>query len=278
MTRLQRNVAPTGQASGKRPRLIATDFDLTIFDHEEPDATRLLIPWFEACHRSGVLVGLASGRTITSLREGLDGVGVRWQQPFPAFVICNEGSIVTPGGESWPGCEGWNNRRCDAVGQVIERFEPVMEDVIRCTLSRGCVLMHPLVSSEAGLSVVYQTPVMAERARRMLVVRLKRETAVEVSRNHHIVSLGPVAMSKGDAVARLCDAMHIPADEVLAIGDNLNDLGMFDARHGFQVAAVANAVEMVVKRVRRRNGFVADARAARGVCQIFKHYFHKTDP
>lgn len=54
-----------------------------------------------------------------------------------------------------------------------------------------------------------------------------------------------ISVSKGKALERLTDHLHIPLSEVMAIGDNYNDISMLE-RVGFSVA-IGNAEEDVKK-------------------------------
>lgn len=58
--------------------------------------------------------------------------------------------------------------------------------------------------------------------------------------------------------------------EILAIGDNYNDISMIDLKLGFVGGCVGNAEENIKKIVKAGGGYVGDGIAFRGVLDILK--------
>ena len=269
----RQNIAPINTVKNKTIQLIATDFDLTIFDYAEPQATKLLLPWFEKLHAMGVKTGIASGRTIAELRGEFDAIDIPWAAPFPDYVICEEGQICTVEGKDWPGAKEWNRRRAQTMLQANEMIRPAFEELVRWAASQGIPIIRPIMSGLGGVNVVFETPEYAMRALEILRDRLGRESSWVMSRNHHIVLAMPRGLDKGDALSHLARIEGISASNVLALGDNLNDRGMLCNGHGFSVATVANAIEEIRNGVSSQGGFIAQSRVARGVAEILAHHF-----
>lgn len=73
---------------------------------------------------------------------------------------------------------------------------------------------------------------------------------------------------KGTALGVVADHFEVPAERVLAFGDNVNDRPMLDGRHGFASASVVNARADVQQWVRDAGGQVADRPSGLGVADI----------
>jgi hypothetical protein len=76
--------------------------------------------------------------------------------------------------------------------------------------------------------------------------------------------------NKGTALEELASLLGIPHQQVLAMGDNHNDLGMLNGSHGFQVACPSNAIDLVKRTVGQNNGYVATAPCSEGVVQALR--------
>jgi len=256
-------------------RLVALDFDLTLYDHAAPRRTRELSIWFARLHRAGVLVGLASGRSVEELFAPLSEIHLPWAQPFPHFVICNEGSIMTPACRDWPGAEAWNAHRRDRVLTANGFLRSNFEFLDRWAKSQAIPITRQIVESEAGINIVLDTPANAQRGLDELKKRLAGKSEYHLSRNHHIILALPHGTEKGAAVAQLAGLCGISSHQVLVIGDNLNDWSMFCETRGFLPASPSNADPQVIDYVKKRGGIVADAPISAGVASIFTEVFGK---
>lgn len=254
-------------------KLVAMDFDLTIYDHSRPIDTLRLQSGFEGLSRAGIMLGLASGRSVNELKSPLEEIGFSWGKPFPDFVICNEGEIRLPDGSDWPGAQVWNSNRGRLVLQTNTKLLPCFEKLVDWASRQGFPIIRDISSDVSGMNVVFETPYVAEEACLYLRKMLSDFPEVEISRNHHIVLALPRQASKGMALAKLAELLGLQAKQVLAIGDNINDLSMLSKDSGFTVATVANADTSVRCNVEEAGGFIADKAISLGVNEIFLHYF-----
>ena len=76
----------------------------------------------------------------------------------------------------------------------------------------------------------------------------------------------PEGCSKGSGIRRLADYLGIHPGEILAVGDNINDLDMFEAA-GWS-AAVGNAAEELKKRA----DYVCRGETVQGVIEAVRHF------
>jgi hydroxymethylpyrimidine pyrophosphatase-like HAD family hydrolase len=259
-------------------KLVAMDFDLTVFDYRNPAAMLLLAPWFDALTKAGVMIGTASGRTIESLRHETTKIGMEWGRPFPSFSIVEEGVILTPEGEPWPGLALRNLDRSARIMASNAKLGPLFKSAVTWAAARDIPLEREIQMGDHGVNVVFDTPENAERVRQYLLKQIPDTSGWRIARNHHIVIGLPEGSDKGVAVRDLAQHLRIPAIETLVIGDNLNDLCMFDAEHAFQTATVGNAVPEAKAAVVSRAGYLARGQIAHGVAEIFGHVFGDLKP
>ena len=252
-------------------RCVALDFDLTLFDYKSPADSKILHPWFEKLHGSGVQAGIASGRTLESLRYELDKLDMPWMNPFPAFVIHEESVIFSPasGGDF----QGWNSSRQEQTRLVSALVRPYFEECAARCLELGIGIEEPVSESPAGVTLVLETPAVAEKQRMLLAEATSHLADVRLSRNHHILMATHAAYHKGSALHHWAGLQGIPASQILAVGDNLNDLCLFEQQWGFQCATVGNADPHVKSRIQECAGHIAEQEIAFGVAEIFEIYF-----
>jgi HAD superfamily hydrolase (TIGR01484 family) len=254
-------------------KLIALDFDLTIYDYANPSLTLKLLPWFKKLSQAGVVVGLATGRRVDDLKYTLEEIGFPWSQPFPAFIICEEGLVMNTDGTEYSPAVEWNNWRRKQVTTTNAILKPIFELKIQEALAEGFECLEDLVTDQSGTKVVYETPKIAEIVRRTLLKAVAKIQGISIVRNHHIILGLPTGADKGSALSQLTLCNNITEDQVLAIGDNLNDLCMIDGGHSFRVATVSNAVSEIQVCVAAKGGFIASKKAPLGVMEIFDYYF-----
>ena len=254
-------------------KLIALDFDLTIYDYRRPADTLHLRSWFERLSSQGVLVGTASGRTFESLRHEITAIGMEWGKPFPSFAIVEEGVILSPDGEPWPGLDQRNRDRALVIDDMNARLLPHFESAANWATANQISIERAISTGPFGINVVFDTPANAERVRQQLLTQVPRDWNCRISRNHHIGLGLPIGSEKGQAVSDLVRRLNLSNHEALVVGDNLNDLCMLDSHHGFRTATVGNAVPEVRNAIAVNGGVQAEGHIAFGVAEIFAAHF-----
>jgi hydroxymethylpyrimidine pyrophosphatase-like HAD family hydrolase len=125
---------------------------------------------------------------------------------------------------------------------------------------------------------VLENPPGAERARLLLQELAGPGYPARISRNHHILMATPASHHKGAALEKLRSLAGFAPGEVLAVGDNLNDLAMMDHALGFRCATVGNAEADVSRLVTERGGHQATAAIAFGVVELLDALFDFRGP
>jgi Cof subfamily protein (haloacid dehalogenase superfamily) len=252
--------------------LVALDLDGTTLNTSH-DLNQVTIDAIQAVAARGVRVVLASGRLPHSIRPfaqrlGLDGVhlglngGVAFdstgrllhkhllsldQLAFAHEVLAEEGlapMVFSPAGI-------WAPRITDDVHLVLSYGEPEA-----LTYSQIEQIVDP-VKVLAVLGAGDRDRVLTDRVEPRL----------------HAIRTGPQffefmapGVGKGPALTEVMEDLGIDRDEVMAIGDSENDVGMLEAA-GFPVA-MGNAVEVV----KRASVVVTGTNAEDGVSQALRRF------
>lgn len=254
-------------------RCVALDFDLTMFDYSRPSDTLVLGPWFKRLHKDGLMLGIASGRTLADLQYELEKIGMSWRKNFPEFVIHEEFYIHWPGSKAAAEIALWNAECAAEVKEVCQVMRPFFDACAEQMAGLGIGIKAGVEETAAGLTLVLENPPGAEQARLLLQEIAGPSNPARISRNHHILLATPANHHKGAALEKLRSLAGFAPAEVLAVGDNLNDLAMMDHSLGFRCATVGNAEADVSRLVAERGGHQASAAIAFGVVELLDALF-----
>ena len=100
------------------------------------------------------------------------------------------------------------------------------------------------IQTDFGKILLYGPFEKLEKARIEMKPKYEGRASIFFSA-HELLELGPVGVNKGNAIKFLSDYMNIPLDEIIAIGDESNDIEMLKTA-GLGLA-VANATEHAKK-------------------------------
>lgn len=239
-------------------RLIATDMDRTLLRSDHTISARTLAA-FEAARQAGVEVVAISGRqpySIASLVMGtaLEGVvvgangavamDIRTQQVLfeETLAVASQQELAAAMVAAYPGLKAVSVRKAgnlyvtedgytgnkvpgaEASPWEIE-FRPAPLAEVLAEPSVKLVLEHPAISAEQLLATAVQLNIPGCHP------TTSGAPFLEVSR---------AGINKGTALTRICQQRDIPLSDVVAFGDNLNDIEMLQAAgHG---VAMGNAL------------------------------------
>ena len=251
-------------ASGRRPALVAIDVDGTLLRSDHTLAPRT-VRAVRAATDAGILVALASARPPRALAVFLDELGLL----APACFVACQGALVGSYDDAgrleviartpldahdtaetvaaarelgltvnWYAGERW----------LVDRITPGVEHESR-VVGFGPEVVDRLddLPAPEKLLLVSETN-EAVRAAERLASRLGDRVSV-VASNEHNVEVTASGVGKAQGVRAVAERLGIASRDALAIGDGLNDLGLFDWA-GASIAP-ANAHPLVRERADR---------------------------
>ena len=263
-------------------RLVALDIDGTLIGDDLLLRDRTVAAVRAARHR-GVSVSLVTGRMSTSA------IVFARQLGLTAPIVAYQGALIRalrPAGDERLGRLLWHRPLAAAAAREVaqwassvglephvnhlERFviradDPRAEDYSSFLGSRAEIvpdliawLRHP-VSKILAVSVEPMDETILKDARR----RFEGRAEVTISHPRFLEFLAP-GISKAEGIRHLARRARVPMDNVLAIGDNFNDLEMLAAvGHGAAMPSAPTPVRAAAR-------YVAPPLAAEGAAQLIE--------
>jgi Cof subfamily protein (haloacid dehalogenase superfamily) len=234
-------------------RLIAIDIDGTLLDSRGriPDVHRDALA---EAHRCGIAIALVTGRSFHFALPVLRSIGI------PATLVCNNGALVKDeSGETamrrllprsaarrvLAGAPGYEDSvaiifdRRDERQMVFERMDwshPNRSGYFeknKAFIAKSPVPLHDALT-EDPIQVMFNGGVAAMRALvgSLRALPVAADCAIALTeyerRDFALVDINGAGCSKGSTLARWVERCGLTRDDVLAIGDNLNDVEMLD--------------------------------------------------
>lgn len=258
--------------------LIAVDLDGTLLGGTPgrygilPAATAALC----GAARLGLRVCIATGRDLPFVLELLAREGIRPRADgWPHVIIAEERTIHEWRDDAFVPDNAWNR---EVLAAERSSFTAVRQGVIE--LLQGPLLaIDPDVRRVDGekeegrgfVEIVFKDSQGSRRGEALLREWLrKRQLPYVPVRNVAGVAIRHSTVGKGAVLAAVCQRFSLQPQQVLAIGDSVNDLSMVDGRLGFKAAAPGNAEPEVQEAVRRIGGYIARGQCGDGVAEAVR--------
>lgn len=248
----------------KKYKMVISDFDGTLFrsDRTVSEESRHAIARFV---ENGGIFAISTGRTLQSILPVAREMGLK------GIVACFNGSVIADietGNvlmerrhtveDTVEICQYLEELQVytqvfDLDAYYVEEDGPILENYKKVT-GISPVLTHKPISEyvkERELACVKALCIVseAERDRYMQKVRERFEDKYYLtSGGRSLIEICPMGCTKGTAVKYLAKAYGIDLEDVIAVGDSLNDLPMLQtAGLGFAVANAEAALKTAVK-------------------------------
>lgn len=223
-------------------RLIASDIDGTLIFHGPggtPDIHPAVFAEIRRLREKGILFCPASGRQYGSLRRIFAPVAEE------LYYICGNGAVVFGPGDPGPVLRSTGMERAEAVKLAEEILAIPQCEVVLCgeKTSWFCPkhddyreLFHDLAGKEMEvLSAPADMPEPITKVTAYCREGTKEPEAILAPRwqRFHPAVSGPewldfTLADKGTGLAQLCEVLGIDRSEVMAFGDNYNDIPMLE--------------------------------------------------
>ncbi|SDS85387.1 HAD family hydrolase [Microlunatus soli] len=250
-------------------RLVAFDLDGTILDGGDtvvPDCAEQI----RRVHDHGVRCVINSGRSTEFQAELLARLGLL--SSFDALVGDERWiELIDTDGQRRP-LQPWNTEtrhRWQLLEPRAAEIAGRVQDEVR---RRGWAgeLIDGLDVARRGLWAVR----MADPEQALAIFRWVHQGAgddgIAINCNGGYLHIYDAARDKGSALAAIAEHFGVAPAQVLAFGDNINDLPMLDGRYGFAAATVANAVPEIQRVVRAGGGRLATRASGAGVAELLR--------
>jgi len=271
------SAAPIAETPARPIRMIAMDLDGTILENGE-----LIRPEVIAALRTiterGVFCVTATGRQIAFQRELFRQyeMDVTTTGIMRALIGDEREVYLAEDGDYVP-LLPWNEHIRELWAVRFPLAWDLLLEAQAEAESRGWTadVMQPAEIAEArGLPtlVLGEASEGAELCRWIQEQIEARGLPLQTNRNIRLVQVFDAAVGKGHALAQLADALGVPHDQVLAVGDSANDYTMLDGRlgYGFRTATLHNAEDELKEIVRAGGGYVATREAGLGTVEAIE--------
>jgi Cof subfamily protein (haloacid dehalogenase superfamily) len=221
-------------------RLLALDLDGTLMDDDMVIRSSRVRWAIAAAQKRGVVVTLATGRMFDFVLPFAQDLGIA------APLICYQGGLIQSPGSSAPLYRAsmepalvrevleWQTRRgwhfvlyADDDVFLDERRHPetFYHDMLGERLVWVDDLFSVLEQHEPVKFIIFVEPHEADHVEADL--RRRFGDRMELTRSHALIVEGnPLGVSKGDALRRLAAHLGVPQAQVMAVGDQDNDVSM----------------------------------------------------
>lgn len=208
--------------------ILGTDLDGTFLEGTHSEKAEFYQFLIEA--KEHISVVFVTGRTLGLVRSLYDG-GLDF---VPDYIIADHGSVIVKG-ESFEPVE-------EIQSQIIEKWEEANHDELKRLLSTQAVQEQPFYPPYRHAYYYHK-----ERFDMSIVPHIL-SLGFECTLSHDVyLDILPATVGKGTTLKRLVESLDCDADKVIACGDSLNDLPLFQA--GYKSIAVGNSEPALLAKI-----------------------------
>ena len=264
-------------------KLIATDLDNTLLDKDGSVPPETVAALAKA-EEKGVTVTVATGRSFASARGVAEMIGGN------GLAICYNGSQIrrlADGMVLYSGCVDQDVQQAiiefvherGLYLQMYDNDEIVVETLrldkhndpdLKFASHRevGDFLKEPLFDTPKMMIAAdpAEVPALQAELEEMFAGRIFCAQS-----EPHLIEIMPAAVNKGTALAALCQEMGIRREEIMALGDNTNDM------HLLQAAGLAIAVANAVPRLQEYADYVCKGERSEGFREAVEKFILAPD-
>lgn len=265
--------SPAGAVTNRAVRLVCLDFDGTIMCYDESPGFfhPKVVERLNDLERHGVAWCTNSGRDFDDQRRVLDAsmhLGLRHK---PIALLCSEALVYERRNGSYVPAEPWNSRAYEGLRslqvEVQARLLPELERLSRAHRNATYFIGEHYLAFNVENGGGWPEKLQAELER-----LLEGIDGCRISRNGGWVAVIHVSLGKGAILREFARRAGFRLDEILAVGDHLNDLDMLNGRAARWVGCPANSAPEIVAAVRAAGGHVANAEGPLGTVEVIRRF------
>lgn len=259
-------------------KLIGMDLDWTIIDYT-PGAKMIgkeLIEELNGFIEKGNYAGIVSGRPLWGFHDSFVICGSQWGMTFPNFVVSREAYIYDVKNGDYIDVKDYNQPVREKIMNFNRKFAAQVNDVLTM-YKDNCIKVNDFIVYGDFATEIMVEKDKADKAMELMNKFLKEKNLNDalVHRNCNSITVYNKGAGKGKTLLGVAKHFGLEPSEILAIGDNYNDISMIDGRYGFIGACVGNADDNIKNIVRQGGGFVGNGTAHNGITDIIRQVKEK---
>lgn len=251
--------------------LIALDLDGTALRYEpvlemEPE----LINYIAALRQAGVGWVMNSDRfteTMNDIAMMLDSV----QKPL-ALLSCQRFIHILDGNAAYTPLSSWNKEQMQKHKKLWDSMAPDFDNWADIIENRFRVVDRVIND------IVFAYMVEGDRTyelRSLMGDFISGYPDAQVSGNHDWSFILHTAFSKRGVLLKCADELGVKKENIITVGDGLNDITMLDGSVSGMTGCPSNASCEVKKAVADAGGYVADEPDAQGTLKVIQYFIEK---
>ncbi|MEO6848442.1 MAG: HAD hydrolase family protein [Chthoniobacterales bacterium] len=250
-------------------QLLSTDFDGTLIGHPSDGrcSGRFANVLMEHKARKGIWT-INTGRSFLHTLEGVE----HFQAPVaPDFLVSLEREIYCRDENgSWQAHQEWNSN-CQKQHHILfESVRPLM--AILTDYIRASPDVTLIEEKHQPVGLVTTSEDVMNRVVSVITEHSREYPDFSYQRNTIYLRFCHRAYHKGSALEEIARLTDISPSQILAAGDNHNDLAMLDGKYAHMACCPSNSIEEVKQVVRDAGGYIASAKCADGIAEAY-HWF-----
>lgn len=252
-------------------KLLSTDFDGTLFaEFENPPIAKDLLEMIGALQAAGAIWVINTGRDMSSLMEAIarSHIGIK-----PDYLVLVEREIHVHKNSQYLGLDDWNAECHRSHEELFRRVRMDLPRLRSWVDSQFTATVYE--DAYSPFCLIAESNSDADAIHQYMEDYCREVPDLQVVRNDVYARFAHSRYNKGTALAELSRRLNIPAENVFAAGDHLNDLPMLEQRYARFLAAPANAVDAVKELVAGQGGFVSNLPHAYGVAEGLKYFLEQ---
>lgn len=258
---------------GKAIRLLSLDLDGTIMVYDDP-APRIhpgVIDLLNELQVSGIAWCINSGRDLPDQLTVLKASQAQGLRHMPVGLVCAESMAYVHQDDTYRPLEPWNTRALHDLirlhARVRDRLRPHHDWIEKQFKPKGVYVGEHYTAYE-----VREDGELPRRLFRELEALLAGLPGLMLTRNGPWVAVLLKRLGKGNTLKAFARETGFAPGEILAVGDQYNDLNMLDGSAAHHVGCPENAIPEVVDRVLKCGGFVASRPGPEGTLDVVRHF------
>lgn len=253
-------------------KLIALDFDWTLVEHkpDKPYISGELMDFVKEFINKGNYAGIISGRPVWGFKCSITDAGFEWAKPFPNFLVARE-SYLWEYDTNYVDIKELNGEAHNDISSLNLILSKHLNGIINMLKNNNIIVSNFYIYGEFATEIHVSSD-KADTALELVknYVSEHKIPNADVHRNGIMITIYHNKYGKGNTLKRVAQYYGLKPEEVLAVGDNYNDISMIDGKFGFVGGCVGNAVDDIKNTVKKNGGYVGDGFASEGVMDIIR--------